>query len=190
MILIAILMGTFPTLSSTITPLKKKLVAAFFSILVMACLDWNDDGTSIVKFLGGVTLIHMASTYQREIFNMVNDSSVPGNIIFFCSGAFFAFLLMAFVDWTDVLMFMGSAVPFHLGWVYQRDTLDLFGGWINNIFFNQTVNQTEEGRVHKRWTKDEKEMVKEMKRKGIPQAKICQEMDMKKQTVSNILKKK
>ena len=84
---------------------------------------------------------------------------------------------MAFVDWTDVLMFMGSAVLFHLGWVYQRDILDLFGGWINNIFFNQT----EEGRVHKRWTKDEKEMVKEMKRKGIPQAKICQEMDMKKQ---------
>ena len=71
-LLIGILMGTFPTLQSPVIPLNRKLVPALFSFLVMAFLDWSDG--SIVMFLGTAVVTNWV--YQRDILNMVVDKMV------------------------------------------------------------------------------------------------------------------
>ena len=69
-LLIGILMGTFPTLQSPVIPLNKKMVPAFFSFLVMAFLDWSDG--SIILFLGTAVIINWV--YQRDVLNWIVDT--------------------------------------------------------------------------------------------------------------------
>ena len=66
-LLIGILMGTFPTLQSPVIPLNKKMVPAIFSFLVMAFLDWSDG--SIIIFLGTAVVINWV--YQRDVLNFL-----------------------------------------------------------------------------------------------------------------------
>ena len=67
LLLIGVLMGTFPTLQSPVIPLSKKMVPAIFSFLIMAFLDWTDG--SIIMFL--FTAVVTNWVYQRDIPNWV-----------------------------------------------------------------------------------------------------------------------
>merc|ERR1712212_1409109 len=75
-LLIGILMGTFPTLQSPVIPLNRKMVPAFFSFLVMAFLDWSDG--SIILFLGTAVIINWV--YQRDVLNWIVDTMMQNMI--------------------------------------------------------------------------------------------------------------
>ena len=182
---------------------KKKLVPAFFFFLVMAFLDWSDL-IDVIKFISIVVMIHMACDYQHQhdFLNLVMSAVIF--LLLVGGGLFFYFLVMAFLDWNDLMdgiKFLGMVVLMFFAWVYQIDIINsifditksaiiilLLGSWLySKIMPEQT--EGEEGRNYIRRTVEEISLVLDLHKLGVPPIEIGRRLGMARQTVHNIIQR-